>query len=74
MVSLIPFSTMVFTPLFGSMVDSKGKATRFMLLGSLLLLVSHLIIAFAPGTQFFGYTGVAILGVAYALVPAAHIS
>lgn len=71
MVSLIPFSTMVFTPLFGSMVDSKGKATRFMLLGSLLLLVSHLIIAFAPGTQFFGYTGVAILGVAYALVPAA---
>ena len=71
MVSLIPFSTMVFTPLFGSMVDSKGKATRFMLLGSLLLLVSHLIIAFAPGTQFFGYSGVAILGVAYALVPAA---
>lgn len=71
MVSLIPFSTMVFTPLFGSMIDSKGKATRFMLLGSLLLLVSHLIIAFAPGTQFFGYAGVAILGVAYALVPAA---
>lgn len=71
MVSLIPFSTMVFTPLFGSMVDSRGKATRFMLLGSLLLLVSHLIIAFAPGTQFFGYSGVAILGIAYALVPAA---
>jgi MFS family permease len=71
MVSLIPFSTMIFTPLFGSMIDSKGKATRFMLLGSLLLLVSHLIIAFAPGTQFFGYAGVAILGVAYALVPAA---
>lgn len=71
MVSLLPFSTMFFTPLFGSMIDSKGKATRFMLLGSLLLLVSHLIIAFAPGTQIFGYTGIAILGIAYALVPAA---
>ncbi len=71
MVSLLPFSTMFFTPLFGSMIDSKGKATRFMLLGSLLLLVSHLIIAFAPGTQVFGYAGIAILGIAYALVPAA---
>ncbi|MDD2425991.1 MAG: MFS transporter [Bacteroidales bacterium] len=71
MVSMIPFSTMIFTPLFGSIVDSKGKSTRFMFLGSLLLLISHLIIAFAPGQPFFGYTGVAILGVGYALVPAA---
>lgn len=71
MVSLLPFSTMFFTPLFGSMIDTRGKATRFMLLGSLLLLISHLIIAFAPGTPLFGYAGIAILGIAYALVPAA---
>lgn len=71
MVSLIPFATMVFTPIFGLLVDRKGKASRFMILGSFLVLISHLIIAFAPGTQFFGYAGVAILGVGYALVPAA---
>ncbi len=71
MVSMIPFSTIIFTPLFGSMVDYKGKATRFMILGSMLLLVAHLIIAFAPGIQFFGYVGIAVLGIAYALVPAA---
>jgi len=71
MVSLIPFATMIFTPIFGSLVDRKGKATRFMILGSFLVLISHLIIAFAPGTEFFGYAGVAILGVGYALVPAA---
>jgi MFS family permease len=71
MVSLIPFSTMIFTPIFGSLVDSKGKATRFMILGSFLVLISHLIIAFAPGNAFFGYSGIAIMGVAYALVPAA---
>ncbi len=71
MVSLIPFSTMVFTPIFGSLVDSRGKATRFMILGSFLVLVAHLIIAFAPGSVFFGYSGIAIMGVAYALVPAA---
>lgn len=71
MVSLIPFATMIFTPLFGSLVDRKGKATRFMILGSFLVLISHLIIAFAPGLPFFGYAGVAILGIGYALVPAA---
>jgi len=71
MVSLIPFATMIFTPIFGSLVDRKGKASRFMILGSFLVLISHLIIAFAPGTEFFGYAGVAILGVGYALVPAA---
>lgn len=71
MVTLIPFSTMIFTPIFGSLVDSKGKATRFMILGSFLVLVSHMIIAFAPGNPIFGYSGIAIMGVAYALVPAA---
>jgi len=71
MVSLIPFATMIFTPLFGSLIDSKGKASSFMILGSFLVLISHLIIGFAPGIEFFGYLGVAILGVGYSLVPAA---
>jgi MFS family permease len=71
MVALIPFSTIIFTPLFGSLVDFKGKATRFMLLGSTLVLLAHLIIAFAPGMAIFGYIGLSILGIGYSLVPAA---
>jgi MFS family permease len=71
MVALIPFSTIIFTPLFGSLVDFKGRATRFMLLGSCLVLLAHLIIAFAPGMAIFGYLGLCILGVGYSLVPAA---
>ena len=71
MVALIPFSTIIFTPLFGSLVDFKGKATRFMLLGSALVLFAHLIIAFAPGMAIFGYIGLAVLGIGYSLVPAA---
>jgi MFS family permease len=71
MVSLIPFSTIIFTPLFGSLVDFKGKATRFMLLGSCLVLLAHVVIAFAPGMAFFGYLGLSILGIGYSLVPAA---
>lgn len=71
MVALIPFTTMVFTPIFGSLVDIRGKATRWMILGSCLVLLSHLIIAFAPGIPVFGYIGIAILGIGYSLVPAA---
>jgi MFS family permease len=72
MVSLIPFTTMIFTPIFGSLVDIRGKATRWMIVGSFLVLISHLIIGFAPGgIPFFGYLGIAILGIGYSLVPAA---
>ena len=72
MVAMIPFFTIVFTPLFGALVDKAGKATRWMILGSLAVLSGHLILAFAPlGAQFFGYAGIALLGLGYSLVPSA---
>ncbi len=71
MVSMIPFFTVVFTPLFGSLVDKIGKATTWMITGSVMVFVAHLIIAFAPGQPLYGYLGIAILGVGYSLVPAA---
>lgn len=71
MVSMIPFFTVVFTPLFGGLVDKLGKATTWMITGSVLVFAAHLIIAFAPGDPIFGYIGIAILGVGYSLVPAA---
>lgn len=72
MISMIPFFTVVGTPLFGILVDKIGKATRWMVLGSCLVLMSHLIIAFAPeGSQFSGYLAIALLGIGYSLVPAA---
>lgn len=72
MVAMIPFFTVVFTPLFGSLVDKVGKATRWMIIGSCLVLLAHLIIAFAPeGVPVFGYIGISLLGIGYSLVPAA---
>ena len=71
MVSMIPLFTVVFTPLFGSLVDKIGKATTWMITGSVLVFSAHLIIAFAPAQPIFGYIGIAILGVGYSLVPAA---
>lgn len=72
MVALIPFCTMVFTPIFGYLVDRKGRGTRLMLIGSIMVLVAHLIVAFAPrGMAWCGYLGIGMLGIGYALVPAA---
>lgn len=72
MVSMIPFFTVIFAPLFGLLVDKAGKGTRWMIAGSLLVFISHLIIAFAPqGVAAYGYISIAMLGVGYSLVPAA---
>ncbi|MBQ8837943.1 MAG: MFS transporter [Bacteroidales bacterium] len=70
--SMIPFFTIAFTPLFGALVDKVGKATTWMLTGSALVLSSHLIIAFAPqGVPMYGYMAIALLGIGYSLVPSA---
>lgn len=72
MVAMIPFFTIVFTPLFGILVDKVGHAVRWMVIGSVAVLTGHLALAFAPGEiQFFGYAGIALLGLGYSLVPSA---
>ena len=72
MITLIPFFTVVFTPLFGALVDKVGKASRWMIIGAVLVFCAHLVIAFAPqGVPLWGYAGIAILGVGYSLVPSA---
>ena len=72
MVSMLPFSTVVFAPLFGMLVDKAGKGTRWMVTGAVLALIAHLLLAFAPaGVPFWGYLAMVFLGFGYSLVPAA---
>lgn len=72
MVSMLPFSTVIFAPLFGIMVDKIGNGTRWMVAGAILALVAHLLLAFAPaGVPLYGYLSMVFLGFGYSLVPAA---
>ena len=72
MVSMLPYSTVIFAPLFGLLVDKKGHGTRWMVLGSILALTAHLLLAYAPaGVPFWGYLAMVFLGFGYSLVPAA---
>jgi len=67
---LIPFGTLFFTPIFGSIVDRKGKAASLMMLGSGLLIFAHLSLSVFNSVGL-GYAGLLALGVAFSLVPAA---
>ncbi len=72
MVSMLPFATVVFAPVFGVLVDKVGHGTRWMLVGAALALTAHLMLAFAPsGIPFYGYLAMVFLGFGYSLVPAA---
>ena len=72
LLAMIPFFTIVFTPLFGMLVDKVGKATTWMVTGAGMVLAAHLIITFAPqGEPVFAYISIGLLGIGYSLVPSA---
>jgi len=71
MVSMIPFCTLVFAPLFGEMVDRVGHGTKIMVIGACMVSSAHLLLAFAPSGPLYGYFGISLLGIGYSLVPAA---
>ncbi|MEX0981389.1 MAG: MFS transporter [Bacteroidales bacterium] len=68
--ALIPLGTIIFTPIFGSIVDKRGKAASLMMLGALLLIFAHLSMALS-NSPIFAYMGLLSLGIAFSLVPAA---
>jgi MFS family permease len=65
--SLLPFSAMIATPLFGLLVDKVGKRASFMILGSLLLMPVYLTMAYSDVSLFVPVT---MMGIAFSLIPA----
>ena len=66
--SILMYGTILLTPIFGWIADYKGKSATLMYLGSVLLIAAHLMFAKTMITPFIP---IFILGVAFALVPAA---
>jgi len=70
--AMLPFGTILLTPLFGNMYDRKGKGASIMILGALLLIFVHLIFSI----PFLNHWLIAIililvLGIGFSLVPSA---
>lgn len=70
--SLLPFGTIILTPLFGSIYDRKGKGATIMLIGSILLLVVHIFFSLPSLNHYIVAIALIImLGVTFSLVPSA---
>ena len=71
-VSLLPYGTIVLTPLFGSIYDRIGHGALLMLIGCALVFGCHVLLALPMVNQTWVAVGVMImLGVAFSLVPSA---
>ena len=69
-----PIGAAVITPFLGSFLDHKGKGATMLMWGALLLIACHLIFAFVlPATHSYliAYSTIVLLGISFALVPAA---
>jgi len=70
--SLLPFGTILLTPLFGSIYDRIGKGSTLMIIGSFLLIVVHGLFALpVMNVWWFATLNMIILGIAFSLVPSA---
>lgn len=66
--SILPFATAIMTPLFGIFIDRKGRSATVMIFGALILVFVHLTLAL---TNISPIVPMALLGVAFSLVPSA---
>lgn len=70
--SMLPFGTMLLTPLFGRVYDEKGRGATLMILGSALIICVHLIFTLPFLTHWTVAVGaMLLLGVGFSLVPSA---
>lgn len=70
--SLLPFGTILLTPLFGGIYDKIGKGASIMIFGSLLLVIVHTCFAMPfLNVWWFAAIVMVILGIAFSLVPSA---
>ncbi len=70
--ALLPFGTMILTPVFGGIYDKYGKGATIMIIGSLILIFVHGVLAIPSLTLWWiAAAMVIVLGVRFCLVPSA---
>lgn len=70
--AMLPFGTILLTPVFGSMYDRIGKGATLMIIGSFLLTIVHVLFALPIlNYGWFAIIVMILLGIAFSLVPSA---
>jgi len=69
---LLPFGTILLTPLFGGIYDKKGKGATIMIIGAVIIILVHLLFSVALFNNYiFAIFNVILLGIGFSLVPSA---
>lgn len=69
---LLPFGTILLTPLFGGIYDKKGKGASIMILGAVILLVVHVLFTLPfLNSWILAVVLMIVLGISFSLVPSA---
>ena len=70
--AILPFGTIILTPLFGTLYDRIGKGATLMIIGSLILTCVHIFFALPLiDTPWFAIILMVLLGISFSLVPSA---
>lgn len=69
--AMLPFGTIILTPLFGNLYDRIGKGATLMIIGSCLLTAVHVFFALPLNNWVLAIALMIILGIAFGLVPSA---
>ena len=70
--ALLPFGTILLTPVFGTLYDRIGRGATLMIIGSVMLTVVHVLFALPlMNVWWFAVIVMIVLGIAFSLVPGA---
>ena len=70
--AILPFGTILLTPLFGSLYDRIGKGATLMVVGAMMLVAVHVLFALPILNEWwFALIVMVLLGIAFSLVPSA---
>ena len=69
--SILPYTSIVLTPLFGAWFDNKGRGATMMVIGSVLLTITLFVFSMPLNSSWIAVTLMCVLGIAFSLLPAA---
>ena len=67
--AILPFTSIVLTPLFGAMYDRIGRGASIMIIGTIMLTLVLMVFALPINASWVAVVAMLILGIAFSLLP-----
>ncbi|MCF0182617.1 MAG: MFS transporter [Muribaculaceae bacterium] len=67
--AILPFTSIILTPLFGAMYDNVGRGATIMIIGTVMLTVVLMVFALPLTATWIAIAAMLVLGIAFSLLP-----